>query len=86
MSECQEDKRCPKCGTEMIEGFLHDALEIVHVKSYKSLRASSLKAWICSACGYVELEATAPRRLDREDVPDLPSEEDDPGAGNEGIA
>lgn len=81
--ESSKSTICPQCGAEMVEGFLHDALEIVHVESYKSFSSSGLRAWICPVCGHVELEAVEPKRLDQED---LSPEDLNPGAEHGGEA
>jgi predicted RNA-binding Zn-ribbon protein involved in translation (DUF1610 family) len=71
MSESEESAAlCPRCGTLMITGHLRAPANVIFVESLFSTRDSSLTAWICPACGHVELEATHPERLARHDIAD----------------
>jgi hypothetical protein len=61
---------CPRCRIPMLIGRLKGPVNVVHVESLHSLEHCSLQAWICPACGYVELKASRPQDLARNDVPD----------------
>jgi hypothetical protein len=61
---------CLHCGTLMILGHLKDPANVIHVESLCSRETSSLEAWICPACGHVELHATRPEGLARHDLSD----------------
>lgn len=61
-------EQCPRCGSQMVPGCLQAAVEIVHVGSLQSLEDSPLEALICLACGHVELQATCPENLVRQDI------------------
>ncbi len=58
---------CPHCKTEMVRGNLRSAADVIYVTSFQSLKSCSLRALICPACGYVELQATDPEKLTRHD-------------------
>jgi hypothetical protein len=61
---------CPRCAVPMIAGHLKDPGNVIHVESLSSMECSSLSAWICPACGRVELQATHPEKLTRHDLSD----------------
>ena len=71
-AEKSEEKRdpstCPICGTQLIVGKLKGPVDTIHIESQKSLDQSLLQALICLACGHVELHASNPEKLDREDI------------------
>jgi hypothetical protein len=54
----------------MIAGQLRESAKAIHIESLCSMESSSLDAWICPACGYVELYATHPEDLARHDISD----------------
>ena len=58
---------CPHCSTEMIQGRLRCAKEVIYITSPQSLRGSTLQALICPACRHVELRAVHPEDLTRHD-------------------
>ena len=79
MSELEQSViSCPRCGTPLIIGHLKDQGKVVVVESLRSLESSPLDAWICPACGHVELQATHPECLAYNDIPDK-----DLGAGRD---
>jgi hypothetical protein len=61
---------CPRCNIPMLTGHLKEAVNVVHIESVHSLRHCSLRAWICPACGHVELQAIHPQDLARNDLSD----------------
>jgi predicted RNA-binding Zn-ribbon protein involved in translation (DUF1610 family) len=61
---------CPQCGTAMLIGHLQDPVNVIHIESLHSLQASSLYAWVCPACGHVDLQAVDPQSLARRDLSD----------------
>ena len=63
------ERICPSCRVKMIKGSLRDAHESIYVTSLQSMDHSPLRAMICPKCGYVELVASHPEKLDREDFP-----------------
>ena len=70
---------CPRCGTAMLLAHLQDPVNVIYIESLRSLRGSPLHAWVCPACGHVELEAVDPASLARHDIPeqDLGISQDD---------
>jgi hypothetical protein len=70
---------CPRCGIPMIAGQLRDPANVIHIESLCSLEGSSLDAWVCPACGHVELHASHPEDLAHHDIwdQDLGIEEKD---------
>jgi hypothetical protein len=61
---------CLRCKTPMLAGHLKEATKIIHIQSLHSLEHCSLHAWICPACGHVELQAIHPEDLAHNDVSD----------------
>jgi hypothetical protein len=61
---------CLHCQTPMIAGILKDPANVIHIESLCSLERSSLEAWICPECGYVELRVPHPKSLARHDISD----------------
>ncbi len=68
MSRASKYTKCPMCGAEMIDGYLHDVFDVTYLISLKSLGTSIFGTLICPACGYVELQATSPEILDHESL------------------
>jgi predicted RNA-binding Zn-ribbon protein involved in translation (DUF1610 family) len=61
---------CPGCGTEMVRGYLKGLKDSIHIETLQSLRSSALQAFVCPACGHVELRATDPKALANKDISD----------------
>lgn len=71
MSEPESSElSCLRCQTPMLVGRLKGPVNVVHVESLHSLEHCALHAWICPACGYVELRAVHPRNLAHNDISD----------------
>ncbi len=62
--------RCPGCGAEMLRGYLKGLKDSVHVETLQSLKGSALQAFVCAACGHIELRATDPQALANKDISD----------------
>jgi predicted RNA-binding Zn-ribbon protein involved in translation (DUF1610 family) len=61
---------CPRCGTAMLIGRLQDPVNVIYIESLCSLKSSSLHAWVCPACGHVDLQAVDPQNLACHDISD----------------
>lgn len=62
--------RCPGCGADMVRGYLKGIKDSVHIETLQSLNSSALQAFVCSACGHVELRAANPKALTKKDISD----------------
>ena len=62
--------RCPGCGADMVRGYLRGIKDSVHIETLQSLKSSALQAFVCSACGHVELRAADPKVLANKDITD----------------
>lgn len=62
--------RCPGCGAEMLRGYLKGFKDSIHVETLQSLKGSDLQAFVCAACGHIELRAADPKALANKDISD----------------
>ena len=71
--------KCPKCGgtdiiadAQVVDRGHYDARRDLSVATYRSPTAivfkgrqeTTVSAWVCGACGYIELYADSPSKLD----------------------
>ncbi|MBN1815278.1 MAG: hypothetical protein JXA14_25825 [Anaerolineae bacterium] len=54
----------------MIAGHLKHPANTIFIESMCSSESSALEAWICPERGHVELQATHPKDLAHQDIPD----------------
>ena len=70
LSPVRASVSCPGCGAEMVRGYLKGLKDSVHIETLQSLKGSALQAFVCSACGHVELRAADPKALANKDISD----------------
>lgn len=70
--------KCPKCGSAIVvpdaKARDHGHFDVVHEMSvsteldpqaliFKGTRKSTVSAWVCAACGFIEYYADSPRSI-----------------------
>ena len=61
---------CPACSAEMVKGYLKGLKDSIHIETLQSLKGSALQAYVCPACGHIELRAADPKVLANKDISD----------------